>query len=90
MSRASKQPSFPLLRLRRTEGLLDLGKVETAIRTGLKEQAKVDATATCGGRWKAAKAGDTFECQATVAGGQQVPIVVSVADDNGAISWKTK
>jgi hypothetical protein len=74
----------------KTEGLLDLAKVETAIRTGLKEQANVEATATCGGRWKAAKAGDTFECQARTAAGQDVPIVVSVADDNGAISWKTR
>jgi Domain of unknown function (DUF4333) len=74
----------------KTEGLLDIGKVEGSIRTGLKEQAKVEATASCGGRWRAAKAGDTFECQATTADGQTVPIVVSVTDEQGNISWATK
>jgi hypothetical protein len=74
----------------KTEGLLDLGKVEGSIRTSLKEQAKVEATVACGGRWKPAKAGDTFECQAKTADGQAVPIVVSVADNDGNINWKTK
>ena len=73
----------------KTEGLLDLRKVEGSIVTGLKDQAKVEATVSCGDRWRAAKAGDTFECEAT-AQGQAVPIVVSVADNDGNISWKTK
>ena len=73
----------------KTEGLLDLQKVEASVRTGLKEQAKVDATVSCGSRWKAAKAGDTFDCQAK-AGEQAVGIVVSVTDNEGNISWKTK
>jgi len=74
----------------KTEGLLDLGKVEASVKTGLKEQAKVEATVACGSRWKAAKAGDSFDCQAKTADGQAVPIVVSVADNDGNISWKTK
>lgn len=74
----------------KTEGLLDLGKVEASIRTGLKEQAKVEATASCGEHWRATRAGDTFECQAKTADGQTVPIVVSVKDAEGNISWATK
>jgi hypothetical protein len=74
----------------KTEGLLDLQKVEASIVAGLREQAKVEATAACGGRWKAAKAGDSFECEAKASGGQTATIVVSVADGNGNISWKTK
>jgi hypothetical protein len=74
----------------KTEGLLDLGKVEGSIVTGLREQARVEATVSCGGRWRAAKAGDTFECEAKAPDGQAIPIVVSVADTEGNISWKTK
>ncbi len=74
----------------KTEGLLDLQKVEASIVTGLREQAQVEATASCGGRWKPARAGDTFECEAKTAAGQTAAIVVSVTDGEGNISWKTK
>jgi len=74
----------------KTEGLLDLQKVEASIAAGLKEQAKVEATATCGGRWRPAKAGDTFECEAKTPEGQTATIVVTVADADGNIAWKTK
>lgn len=73
-----------------TQGLLDLAKVEGSIRAGLREQAGVDVTASCGGRWRPAKTGDTFECQAVVGGEQAVAIVVSVEDDDGGIRWSTR
>ena len=74
----------------RTEGLLDLSKVEASIVTGLKQQAQVDAKATCGGKWKAAKKGDVFDCNATAPDGTPIPIAVTVTDDAGNVSWETK
>lgn len=74
----------------RTEGLLDLTKVEASIVTGLKTQAQVDAKVSCGGKWKAAKSGDAFDCQASAPDGTPIPIGVTVTDDNGNVSWETK
>jgi hypothetical protein len=74
----------------RTEGLLDLSKIEASVQVGLKDQARVDATVSCGGRWKAAKAGDRFECAAKIRGGTQAAIVVTVTDNDGNINWATK
>lgn len=74
----------------KTEGLLDLAKVEASIVTGLKTQAQVDAKVSCGGKWKAAKSGDTFDCQATAPDGTPIPIGVTVSDNDGNVSWETK
>ena len=74
----------------KTEGLLDLSKVEESVKQGLKAQANADATVTCGGRWKGAKKGDTFDCEAKTAAGETVTIMVNVSDDNGNIEWGTK
>jgi hypothetical protein len=74
----------------KTEGLLDLAKVEESVKQGLKEQASADATVTCGGRWKGAKKGDAFECEAKTTAGETVAILVNVTDDNGNIQWGTK
>lgn len=74
----------------RTEGLLDLAKVEASVQKGLKDQAQADATVSCGGRWKAAKQGDTFECQAKTAAGDAVAIAVTVTDNESNIEWSTK
>ena len=45
----------------RTDGLLDLGKVEGSIIAGLKSQAQVDAQVSCGGKWKAVTNGIDFQ-----------------------------
>lgn len=74
----------------RITGLLDLSKVETSIVGELKTQAEVDATVSCGGKWKSAARGDAFECEARAADGTPIPIVVTVTDDDGNISWATK
>jgi len=74
----------------KTEGLLDLSKVEASIITGLKTQAKVDAKVSCGGKWKAGGKGATFDCQATAPDGTPIPIVVTVSDDDGNVSWETR
>ena len=74
----------------RTDGLIDLAKVEGSIVAGLKAQAHVDAKVTCGGKWKAASKGAAFDCQATAPDGMPIPIGVTVTDDNGNVSWETK
>ena len=74
----------------RTDGLLDLGKVEASIIAGLKSEAQVDAKVSCDGKWKAAGRNDTFDCQATAPDGTPIPIAVTVSDDNGNVSWATK
>ena len=77
-------------KIARTDGLLDLAKVEASIVTSLKTQAHVDATVSCGGKWKAAGKGDSFDCQAKSPDGTPIPIGVTVADADGNISWQTK
>lgn len=72
------------------EGLLDLGVVEQSVVKGLKEQASIDATVSCGGgKLRAAKAGGTFDCTAKSDKGD-IGIVVTMNDGEGAISWATK
>jgi hypothetical protein len=71
----------------RIDGLLDLQKVVAAVQTGLKDQAKVDATVDCGGRWKGTTPGEVFECQATV-GDQSATVAVTTVDTEGNITWK--
>ena len=73
----------------RTEGLLDLDKVEVAVKEGLKAQSNVDATVACDGRWKAAKIGEVFQCQAT-SGEHKATIEVTTKDQEGNISWKVQ
>jgi hypothetical protein len=71
----------------KTEGLLDLDKVEVSVKEGLKTQTNVDATVACEGRWKAAKVGEVFQCQAT-SGDSKATVEVTTRDLEGNISWK--
>ena len=71
----------------KTEGLLDLQLVESSVVAGLKEQASVDATVTCGGgKYRAATPGDTFTCQAKTSD-SEAAVTVTVKDASGNISW---
>jgi hypothetical protein len=74
----------------KTEGLLDLDKVEAAVAAGLKAQAQVDATVDCGDRWKAAKPGEVFQCQASVADGRKATVKVTTKDTEGNIDWSVE
>jgi len=74
----------------KTEGLIDLSLAEKAIVSGLKEQASVDATVSCGGKYRAAKAGETFECLAKIPERDDATIVVTMTDGTGNISWAVK
>jgi hypothetical protein len=71
----------------KTEGLLDLDKVEAAVKAGLKAQANVDAAVACDGRWKAVKVGEVFQCQAT-SGNDKATVAVTTTDQDGNINWK--
>lgn len=71
----------------KTDGLLDLQKVETAVQEGLMAQAQVEAVVECGGRWKGIKPGEVFQCQAT-AGEHKAAVEVTTTDAEGNISWK--
>ena len=73
----------------KTDGLLDLDKVEVSVRDGLKTQAKIDATVACEGRWKAVKVGEVFQCQAT-SGDHKATVEVTTRDLEGNISWKVQ
>jgi len=74
----------------KSEGLIDLKLVEESVTKGLKEQASVDATVSCGGKFRAAKAGGTFECQAKSQDKGDATIVVTMTDATGNISWAVK
>jgi hypothetical protein len=74
----------------KTEGLLDLDKVEAAVVAGLKAQAGVEATVDCGERWKAATPGETFQCQAAVADGRKATVKVTTKDVEGNIDWSVE
>lgn len=74
----------------KTEGLLDLKKVEAAVVEGLKAQAGAEATVTCGERWRAATPGDTFSCEATTTDGQTATIDVTTEDAEGNVTWKVR
>ena len=74
----------------KTDGLLDLAKVETAVREGLKTQAQVDVKVDCGGRWKAIKVGEVFECQSAATDGRSAVVEVTTDDAEGNIGWKIR
>jgi uncharacterized membrane protein YhaH (DUF805 family) len=74
----------------KTEGLIDLQTVEQSVVKGLKEQANVDATVTCGGKYRASNAGEVFECQAKTPDGRQSVVGVTITDAQGHVSWEIK
>ncbi len=73
-----------------TSGLLDLARVEASIARGLKSQAGVTAAVSCRGRWRSARKGDAFVCDATDQVGRAMTIAVTVVDDLGNVSWETQ
>ena len=72
----------------KTEGLIDLRLVEQSVVKGLKEQANVEATVTCGGgKFRGIQAGGTFTCQAKSPASGDATIVVTMSNAEGGISW---
>ncbi len=72
------------------EGMINLKTAEEAIAQGLKEQTGTDVTVSCsagGSSLRTAKEGEEFDCQAQSADGTASPIVVTMKDGEGNISW---
>lgn len=73
------------------EGMINLKTAEEAITSGLKEQTGAEVTVSCGeeggSNLRAAKAGETFECQAKSADGTSNTVVVTMKDNEGNIGW---
>jgi hypothetical protein len=63
-----------------------MAKVEEMVVQGLKEQAGVDATVSCGAPWVVGKVGQKFECEAK-AGDDTRKVVVTVKDLSGDVGW---
>jgi hypothetical protein len=59
------------------EGMLSLTKLEETIKSGLMEQAKINATVSCGGKWHVSKKDDVFNCEATDPAGKAMTIIVT-------------
>jgi hypothetical protein len=76
--------------LDKVEGLLSLQTVESAVAKGIKDQTQADATVNCGGKFRAEKAGDTFDCQVTAADGTKSTVTVTEKDAEGNVSWALK
>ena len=71
-----------------SEGVLDLAKLASTIQAGLKEQAGVEAQVDCGGQFREAEAGKSFDCKATDASGGAHGVTVTVKDKAGNVDWK--
>ena len=76
--------------LTNTTNLIQLGLLAEHITKGMKEQMGMDAAVDCGGKYRVAVAGKTFECTATMALGRQARVTVTMKDDQGQVSWDVK
>lgn len=72
-----------------SKGFLNLDKIQTDVVNSVKAKTGADATVDCGGKFKAVKAGETFECKADVKG-SPATIQITVKDDEGNIRWEVK
>jgi DNA gyrase/topoisomerase IV subunit B len=71
-----------------TKGILILSRIEELLEKTVKEKAKIDVNADCGGRVRAAKAGETFTCEIKDNKGQSRKAQITVKDEIGNISVK--
>ena len=71
-----------------TENLIDLSTLEATVKKGLAEQASVDATVTCGAKYRVAQTGKTFDCGVKTADGKSATVKVTMTDDKGNVDWK--
>ncbi len=71
----------------KSTGLFDMKEAEAAVEKGLAEQVGAEVDLSCGDRWQVGGAGDTFECEGEDADGPIPPVVITVKDAEGNISW---
>lgn len=72
----------------KTKGVLILSRIEELLETNIKEKAKLDVTADCGGKLRVAKTGETFTCDVKSAAGETRKATVTVKDEQGNINVK--
>lgn len=70
----------------KTRGLLILSKIEDLIKKTVKEKAGLDINVDCGGKLRAAKSGDIFNCHLKDTRGRTTAALASVKDEQGNIS----
>ena len=70
----------------KTEGLIDLGKLEEAVSAGLAQQRGEIAKVDCGGKFRAAKQGESFDCKVAGESGETT-VTVTPKDDEGNVRW---
>ncbi|MEB3225095.1 MAG: DUF4333 domain-containing protein [Synechococcus sp.] len=66
---------------------LDDEKLETEISQGLTNQTGLVVTSIACPEDQAIEAGNVFSCEATLEGGQTLPIQVTQNDDEGNVNW---
>ncbi len=71
-----------------TKGILILPRIEELLEKTVKEKAKIDVNADCGGKLRAAKAGETFTCEIKDNQGQSRKAEITVKDETGNINVK--
>ncbi len=72
----------------KTKGVLILSRIEELLEKNIKEKAKLDVTADCGGKLRVAKTGETFTCDVKNAQGETRKANITVKDEQGNINVK--
>lgn len=72
----------------KSTGYLDLTALIQQITSGIEEQAGVDVTVTCDGKYREARPGASFECTATDPDGKAHAVAVTMTDAEGNVDWK--
>ena len=68
-------------------GLFDMQAAEEAVEKGLADQVGAEVEVSCGDRWQVGEVGDTFECEGEDADGPIPPVIITIKDADGNISW---
>lgn len=72
----------------RPTGVLILGRIEDLLQKTVKERAKFEVTADCGGKLRVLKTGDIFRCKLKDKQGQSKDAEITVKDEQGNIDIK--
>ena len=68
---------------------LDMGAINKSISDGLNKQLGVEiSSVSCPMETRAAKAGDSFECEAKPKDGGRIVVKVTQKDDQGNVNWE--
>lgn len=71
-----------------TAGAIDLTKLQARIAAGLREQTGLDTRVDCGGRFREARSGQSFDCTARGQVAARFTVEVDQQDGRGNVTWK--